>query len=213
MKNLSDNLLIRLQNADVVCKDCGAKYGKYSVGCSSTWVGECNVCEETKPVTEVRDYGYLAKGITDEKERMRAEATANKIFNEVFTDDVKSRIKQQSAEVANYMKAQEELASQEEDEPASYEEGDIVCKFTEAEIAALAQVIEDHAENYPPGANVDYDSAFEKIMDLYDDNCVKYELSPALKAYHEKYGTWGTGEDEARWEGFRDAFLMLEGGK
>jgi hypothetical protein len=52
-----------LKNAEVVCKDCGSKYGTYSVGCSSTWLGKCNVCGEEKPITEVRDWGYLAKGI------------------------------------------------------------------------------------------------------------------------------------------------------
>ena len=54
-----------LKDADVVCKDCGSKYGEYSVGCSSTWEGKCDVCGETKPVTEARDYGYLNKGIKE----------------------------------------------------------------------------------------------------------------------------------------------------
>ncbi len=58
-------LLKRLQDAEVVCKDCGSKYGKYSVGCSSTWEGKCNVCGETKGVTEIRDWGYLDKGIKE----------------------------------------------------------------------------------------------------------------------------------------------------
>jgi hypothetical protein len=52
-----------LMDAEVVCKDCGSKYGHYSVSCSSTWMGKCNVCGKDKPVTEVRDWGYLAKGI------------------------------------------------------------------------------------------------------------------------------------------------------
>lgn len=56
-----------LQNASTVCKDCGSKYGTYSVGCSSTWEGKCGVCGETKSVTEVRDYGYLSKGIKELK--------------------------------------------------------------------------------------------------------------------------------------------------
>ena len=53
-----------LETAYKVCRDCGAKYGEYSVGCSSVWEGECDVCGETKGVTEARDYGYLEKGIT-----------------------------------------------------------------------------------------------------------------------------------------------------
>jgi hypothetical protein len=52
-----------LKNADVVCKDCGSKYGHYSVSCSSTWMGKCNVCGEEKPITEVRDWNYLKEGI------------------------------------------------------------------------------------------------------------------------------------------------------
>jgi len=54
-----------LETAYKVCKDCGKKYGEYSVGCSSVWEGECDVCGETKGVTEKRDYGYLEKGIKE----------------------------------------------------------------------------------------------------------------------------------------------------
>lgn len=54
-----------LETAYKVCRDCGAKYGEYSVGCSSVWEGECDVCGETKGVTEARDYGYLEKGIKE----------------------------------------------------------------------------------------------------------------------------------------------------
>ena len=54
-----------LKNAEVVCHDCGDKYGTYSVGCSSTWIAKCNVCGITKGVTETRDYGYLNKGIKE----------------------------------------------------------------------------------------------------------------------------------------------------
>jgi hypothetical protein len=50
-----------LRDAEVTCHDCGKKYGEYSVGCSSTWEGKCDVCGETKGVTETRDYGYFAK--------------------------------------------------------------------------------------------------------------------------------------------------------
>ena len=56
-----------LKNAEVVCHDCGKKYGHYAVSCSSTWQGKCGVCGQTKGVTEVRDYAYLAKGIEELK--------------------------------------------------------------------------------------------------------------------------------------------------
>jgi hypothetical protein len=61
--DVADALVSKLQGAYTVCKDCGSKYGEYSVGCSSVWQGKCDVCGETKPVTEARDYNYLNKGI------------------------------------------------------------------------------------------------------------------------------------------------------
>jgi hypothetical protein len=79
-------LIKKLENACVVCRDCGLKYGVYSVGCSSVWEGVCNVCGETKPVTETRDYGYLMTGI-----------------RKLLKEDVK----EQSNEVAEYMLTQE----------------------------------------------------------------------------------------------------------
>jgi hypothetical protein len=54
-----------LCNAYQVCNECGIEYGTYSVGCSSRWVAECDVCGEIKPVTEARDYGFLKKGIVE----------------------------------------------------------------------------------------------------------------------------------------------------
>lgn len=75
------SLYHKLLTAETVCKDCGSKYGKYSVGCSSMWESTCDVCDQTKPVTEVRDWGYLTKGI----------------------HELKTNIKEQSAEVAKYM--------------------------------------------------------------------------------------------------------------
>jgi hypothetical protein len=50
-----------LKDAEVTCHDCGKKYGEYSVGCSSTWEGKCDVCGKVKGITETRDYGYFAK--------------------------------------------------------------------------------------------------------------------------------------------------------
>ena len=189
-----DSLLTRLGRADVCCSDCGRKYGKYSVGCSSVYNGICDVCGEAKPVTEVRDYGYLSKGI----------------------NELKGNIKEQSKVVASHMASVEPIMNDDELEDSlteSYEQGEITCKFTEAEITALADVLEAHEEEHPPGWNVDYDSAVVKINELFADYCVKYELSPALKSYNEKYGTWGSENDEEmkRWEGFRDAFVMLHG--
>jgi hypothetical protein len=54
-----------LKNAQVICFDCGKKYGEYHNGVSSVWEGKCNVCGETKGITEVRDFKYLMKGIKE----------------------------------------------------------------------------------------------------------------------------------------------------
>ena len=192
-------LLNKLLSADVVCRDCGHKYGKYSVGCSSVWQGTCGVCGEDKPVTEVRDYGYLTKGI----------------------HELKGNIKEQSKEVADYMLSVGPIMNDDELEDcltASYEQGEIACMFTEDEIGFLNEcldTIQEHHlgldENDPVDVSL-FESITEKITTLYDDYCVKYELSPALKAYNAKYGTWGSENDEEikRWEGFRDAFVMLQ---
>ena len=56
-------LIKKLKDAYTSCSDCGKKYGVYSVGCSSVWEGKCDVCGETKPVTEARDYGYFITSI------------------------------------------------------------------------------------------------------------------------------------------------------
>ena len=86
------NLVNKLLNANLVCNECGTRYGKYSVGCSSVHTGTCDVCGETRSVTEPRDYGYLQKGI----------------------DEVRATIKEQSKEVAAYMKSQEPIMTDEE---------------------------------------------------------------------------------------------------
>jgi hypothetical protein len=56
-------LLYKLKNAYNTCFDCGHKYGVYSVGCSSVYESKCDVCGETKPITETRDFAYFVTGI------------------------------------------------------------------------------------------------------------------------------------------------------
>jgi hypothetical protein len=199
MKPLSENLVTRLTQADVVCKDCGQAYGKYSVGCSTTYEGQCEVCGEMKPVTEVRDWGYLAKGIA------MARAQSN--------------IKEQSKEVAKHLFANMQPIITDETLEAvreleqELEQGEISCSFSEDEIAALKDMLGFVEEHEEYELDEPCETAINKVFDLYDDHCVKYGLSPALKAYYEKYGEYGNGEYQLRWEGFRDAFLALNGGE
>jgi hypothetical protein len=196
---LSDSLVERLTQADLVCRDCGDKYGKYSVGCSSSWEAQCQVCGETKPVTEVRDWGYLAKGIAI------ARAQAN--------------IKEQSKEVAKHLFANMQPIITDETLEAvreleqELEQGEISCSFNEDEVAALKDMLGFVEEHEEYELDDPCKAAINKVFDLYDDYCVKYGLSPALQAYYEKYGEYGTGEYQLRWEGFRDAFLALNGGE
>ena len=107
---------------------------------------------------------------------------------------------------------------------ASYEQGEITLKLTEEEVGFLHECLDvivdnheslcsGHADN--PTDVALFEGIEKKISELYADYCIKFELSPALKAYNEKYGTWGSEDEEEmkRWEGFRDAFVMLQGGK
>jgi hypothetical protein len=56
-------LLKKLETAYNTCFDCGQQYGVYSVGCSSVYESTCDVCGETKRITETRDFGYFITGI------------------------------------------------------------------------------------------------------------------------------------------------------
>jgi hypothetical protein len=180
-----------LYGAEVVCNECGMKYGKYSVGCSSKWMGTCDVCGEDKPVTEVRDYGYLQKGINDLKQ-----IGDQVLFGQIDGGPVVS-----------------------DEETAPYELGEITLKLTEEEVAFLNEcldTIQEYHGTLSPAFSCPTDvSLFEniekKITALYEDYCVKYTSAPAMKAYYEKYNSFGTGEDSERWEIFRDAYNMGAG--
>ena len=215
-------LIKKLEKAYQVCRDCGFKYGVYSVGCSSTWVGACDVCDETKGVTEARDYGYLMTGIRKLKLEGGAKTRPFSELTEDFSPERKEKIKQQSKEVAKHMLTQEPLMTDEDLDRVinpSYMQGDIECKFTEEEIGFLNECLDTIGEFHStiqseeagilvPEDVALFESVEKKITELYQDHCVKYELSPAMKAYNAKYGTFGFDSemDTARWEGFRAGF-------
>jgi len=202
---MTKNLKTRLLQADVVCKECGEKYGKYSVGCSSTWMGTCGVCGEEKGVTEVRDWGYLTKGINELNAQRPAQPFSE--LTKDFTPERKARIKEQSAKVANYMLTQEPIMT---DEDLDQTLTPITLELTEDEVLCLYECL-DQIQDLAPEDIAIFENIEKKITDLYQDHCLKYNLSPAILEYNKKYGTWGTGEDAERWEKFRDNYeLFLE---
>ena len=198
-------LIKKLEDACVVCRDCGLKYGVYSVGCSSVWEGKCGVCDQVKPVTETRDYAYLMTGI-----------------RKLLKEDIKEHGTEiTSSHECKSTLAQEPIMTDEDLDKVmnpSYLQGDIECKFTEYEVAFLNECLDTIGESHPslspafadPDEVALFESIEKKITELYEDHCVKYQLSPAMVAYNMKYGTFGFDSemDTARWEGFRDAFTM-----
>ena len=100
-------LIKKLENACVVCRDCGLKYGVYSVGCSSVWEGKCGVCDQVKPVTETRDYGYLITGIRklikEDAERPEPKVRPFSELTKDFSPERKAKIKEQSKESRGYL--------------------------------------------------------------------------------------------------------------
>jgi len=183
---MTNDLIARLTTADVVCRDCGSKYGKCSVFCSSMRTGTCHVCGETKPITEVRGYGYLEKGI----------------------EVLRTGIKNQSKVVAEYMR---EL--KEDDEPASYELGEMSLMLTKEEVGYLNHCLDLVSDARVEDEDIEvFDGLGKKLKDLYADYCVEYELSPVVAAYYKKYGTYGNSKNEDerdRYQKFSDNYSML----
>jgi hypothetical protein len=193
-------------------------------------MGQCGVCGKHKSVTETRDYGYLRRGINALKqgetlpfvneaidkarsktvgEAMRAAEPFSNLTKD-FTPERKVRIKEQSKEVAEHMLTLENTRCSvpEDEETLSYTIGDIACCFTEDEVVALKDMLEFVEEHEEYELDEPCKDVINKVFDLYDDHCVKYQLSPALKKFHELYGTFGAEneEEDAKWVVFRDAF-------
>jgi len=224
MSTPSDSLLNRLIYANVCCKECGLRYGEYNVGCSSTREGQCQVCGERKQITEVRDYDYLTKGIKELDAWRPAEPFSN--LTKDFTPERRERIKQQSKILAEHLATLDPIMNDDELEDcltASYEQGEITLKLTEEEVGFLNECLDVIQEHHPslrslPGEDeftaedvALFESIERKITELYEDNCVRYELSPAMKAYIAKHGSSPGPEDDAKWEVFRDTYNWLIG--
>ena len=174
--------LSTLVSADVICNDCGTKYGKYSVGCSSRWMGTCDVCGKIKGVTEVRDYGYLAKGINELK-----------AGEPIMTDE----------------ELDEELAPYEQGEitlKLTEDEVGFLNECLDTIVENHPSICAGHNADNPEDVAL-FESIEKKIVALYDHHCVKYSLSPAMAAFIEKYNEIPP-EGDTRWEIFRDAYNM-----
>ena len=189
------NLINRLTTADLVCADCGLKYGKYSVGCSSMWEGMCGVCGETKSVTEVRDYGYLQRGICAEKLKLKEQSKAVTDYTAVLNQ-------------ADFIVTDPDNI----DELASYEIGGLCLQLTEEEATYLYNCLDliSSAQIYEKDTEV-FVSLETKIGELYCDYCIQYELDPVIKAYYEKYNSLGIANEAEveRYQKFKENYEML----
>jgi hypothetical protein len=180
-------------------------------------MGDCDVCGEHKGVTEVRDYGYLSKGLA-ELGALNVDPFAK--LTKDFTPERRARIKEQSKALADHLLSVGPIMQDpelEDELTASYEVGELTLKLTEEEVGFLNECLDTIQEHHPslqfghedgPLDVCLFESVEEKITDLYADECVQYTLSPALKKFHELYGTYGIENDveKAKWEVFRDAF-------
>ena len=154
----------------------------------------CGVCGETKSVTEVRDYGYLQRGICAEK----------------------LRVKQQSKGVADYIAILNQadfIVTDPDniDELASYEIGGLCLQLTEEEATYLYNCLDLIASSQVDEKDTEVFVSLEtKINELYCDYCIQYELSPVVAAYYKKYGTYGvTSEEAEHFQKFKDNYDML----
>ncbi len=101
----NSKLIRKLKNAYQCCKECGSKYGVYSVGCSSSWIGTCDVCGRKEiSVTETRDYAYLYTGITKlQKETQTMDSETNEKTKVKYLSKITQfEIRREDGGVADY---------------------------------------------------------------------------------------------------------------
>ena len=177
-------LIARLTTADLVCEDCGLRHGKYAAGRSSMQLGYCQVCGNNKQLFEVRDFGYLQRGICAEK----------------------LKAKEQSKQVAEYLSTFED-----NNDPAVYDFGHIRLMLTDEEVGYLNQCLDVISDAGVDDEDAEVYAMLEtKIAELYTDYCVDYSLSPVTAAYYKKYGTYGISPEEAEhYQKFKENYDML----
>ena len=127
----------------------------------------------------------------------------------------------------NELKNQEPIMTDEEldelmEELAPYELGEITLKLTEEEVAFLHECLDTVQEWHPSICSLPsdqytaedvalFESIEKKIVALYEHNCIRYDLAPAMKAYIARYGAIPGPDDDAKWEVFRDTYNWLIG--
>ena len=61
--DLMEATLSQLQQARFVCRACGLTYGTVSRNVGTSFRSRCHVCGRTSQLRDVRDWGFLRKGI------------------------------------------------------------------------------------------------------------------------------------------------------
>jgi len=147
-------------------------------------LGYCQVCGNNKQLFEVRDFGYLQRGICAEK----------------------LKAKEQSKQVAEYLSTFED-----NNDPAVYDFGHIRLMLTDEEVGYLNQCLDVISDAGVDDEDADVYAMLEtKIAELYTDYCVDYSLSPVTAAYYKKYGTYGISPEEAEhYQKFKENYDML----
>lgn len=84
-------------------------------------------------------------------------------------------------------------------------------KLTQSEIEVLHETL-SNCKHFPDVADPVETSLFVKVVNLYEDVCVEYGISPACRAFYNTFGYYPTGEnDRPFWELFRKAFNLRHG--
>jgi hypothetical protein len=200
----------------VVCAGMGAPVYAYD---GENWV------EGEKPGYTTRPFSELTKDFSPERKE-KIKLSSKEVAEYMFTQTQESE-RDTRLEAAKNLLTKELIMTDEDLDKVmnpSYLKGKIECWFTEDEIGFLNECLDVICENHESlcaGHNNEkpedvalFESIEKKITELYQDHVVKYELSPAMKKYHELYGTFGFDNemDTARWEGFRAGFREGEEG-
>lgn len=77
-----------LEKANWTCYDCGVEFGQRRTLVSTWHVGECDVCGDEKPITEVRDFGYFQKTLGSSKGKRQSSMSAFQKLRRMLIDTI-----------------------------------------------------------------------------------------------------------------------------